>query len=102
MLLFLLACARLEEGDYAVDYSVVSVDTCDLYQGDPYFQSWASADGATARYHQGPGQRDLVRLVDIDGQLLIIDAATWPELPSAEHDEALALLDSMTFELASS
>ncbi len=73
--------------------------TCDLYQGTPYFQSWASADGSTARYHQGPGQRDLVRLVDVDGELLIVDVMTWPELPSSERDELGALLDSMTFEL---
>jgi hypothetical protein len=74
--------------------------TCDLYKGTPSFQSWASADGSTARYHQGPGQRDLVRLVDVDGELFIVDVMTWPELPPSERDESEALLDSMTFELA--
>jgi hypothetical protein len=78
----------------------LDLTTCDPYNGTPYFQSWASADGATARYHQGPGQRDLVRLVDVDGELLIVDAMTWPELPPSEHDELQALLDSMSFELA--
>ena len=74
--------------------------TCDVFEGTRYFQSWASADGSTARYHQGPGQRDLVRLVDVDGDLFIIDAATWPELPPTERDELQTLLDSMTFEQA--
>lgn len=78
----------------------LDLSTCDLYEGSPYFQSWASADGSIARYHQGPGQRDLVRLVDVDGQLLIIDVATWPELPAEEHDQIASLLDSMAFELA--
>ncbi|MET1002987.1 MAG: hypothetical protein ABWZ15_14340, partial [Acidimicrobiia bacterium] len=42
----------------------LNMATCDIFEGTRYFQSWASADGSTARYHQGPGQRDLVRLVD--------------------------------------
>ncbi len=29
----LAACVRLEEGDYFVDYSPVTVDSCDLYGG---------------------------------------------------------------------
>lgn len=75
----------------------IDVSACDEYEGTPYFQSWASADGSTARYHQGPGQRDLVRLVDVDGMLLIVDVATWPELTAAAHDEIASILDSMTF-----
>jgi hypothetical protein len=70
---------------------------CDVYEGTPYFQSWASADGQTARYHQGPGQRDRIRLVDVDGDLLIIDTATWPELPPDLEAELLTVLDSMRF-----
>jgi hypothetical protein len=50
---------------------------------------------------RGPGQRDLVRLVDVDGELFIIDVMTWPELPPGEHEEIHELLDSMTFELRS-
>jgi hypothetical protein len=76
----------------------LDLSTCDLFEGEPSFQSWASADGQVARYHQGPGQRDLVRLVDVDGELLIIDVMTWPELPPNEHDHLEELLDSMTFE----
>ena len=75
------------------------ISMCDSYEGEPSFQSWASADGSTARYHQGPGQRDRVRLIDVDGELVIVDVATWPELPADEHDEILSVLDSMTFEV---
>lgn len=75
----------------------LDITQCDVYEGTPYFQSWASAGGETARYHQGPGQRDLVRLVDVDGELLIVDAATWPELPADLQDELIRVLDSMRF-----
>lgn len=75
----------------------LDITQCDVYEGKPYFQSWESADGETARYHQGPGQRDLVRLVDVDGELLIVDAATWPELPADLHAELMKVLDSMRF-----
>jgi hypothetical protein len=77
----------------------IDIAECDVYDGTAYFQSWASADGQTARYHQGPGQRDLVRLVDVDGELLIVDAATWPELPADLQNELTAVLDSMRFEI---
>lgn len=76
----------------------VDIAQCDVYDGKPYFQSWSSADGETARYHQGPGQQDRIRLVDIDGELLIVDAATWPELPADLEAELLTVLDSMRFE----
>ncbi len=71
--------------------------TCDTDHGDPYFLSWAygPADG---RYQQGPGQRDLIRIIDVDGVLLLIDATYWPELPADTYAEMLDVLDSMTFE----
>ncbi|MES2643996.1 MAG: hypothetical protein V4850_31190 [Myxococcota bacterium] len=33
LLALLVGCVRLEEGDYTLDYSVVTVDTCNLYDG---------------------------------------------------------------------
>lgn len=33
LLALLVACVRLEEGDYELDYDPVKVDTCDLYDG---------------------------------------------------------------------
>jgi hypothetical protein len=35
--------------------------------------------------------------VDVDGELLIIDAATWPELPADLEADLLTVLDSMRF-----
>jgi hypothetical protein len=49
--------------------------------------------------NQGPGQQDRIRIVDVDGELLIIDAATWPELPADLEAELLTVLDSMRFAL---
>jgi hypothetical protein len=73
--------------------------TCDLYEGDGFFQSWHYGSGESARYHQGPGQQDLIRLVDVDGRLVIIDAATWPELPDGTRAELMAVLDSLSIDL---
>lgn len=39
------------------------------------FRSWGT--DADARSHQGPGQRDLVWAVDLGGQRLVIDAASF-------------------------
>ncbi len=33
LLALLVACVRLEEGDYELDYQPVKVDTCNLYDG---------------------------------------------------------------------
>jgi hypothetical protein len=52
-----------------------------------------------ARYHQGAGQHDLVRLIDVDGVLVVVDATFWPELPAETHAEMTRVLDSMRFEL---
>ncbi len=77
----------------------IALSQCDKYEGGGYFQSWHYGTGESARYHQGPGQQDLVRLVDIDGRLVIIDAATWPQLPDETRVEMTAVLDSISFEL---
>jgi len=73
----------------------IEFSTCDEHDGTSYFQSWHYGSGQEARYHQGPGQRDLVRLVDVDGELVIIDATFWPEVPEATHAEMMAVLDSI-------
>jgi hypothetical protein len=67
--------------------------TCDAGQ----FRSW----GYNVRFHQGPGQRDLIRLLDIDGLLVIIDADSWPETPDEVRADLDRVLDSMTFERTS-
>ena len=68
------------------------------------FRSWAIDNDA--RFAQGPGQRDLVWAVDIDGAGvidvvppppggLIIDAATFPGTPASVMSEINAILDSI-------
>jgi hypothetical protein len=79
----------------------IVLSACDQYEGDGFFQSWHYGSGESARYHQGPGQQDLIRLVDVDGRLVIIDAATWPQLPDETRAELMAVLDSLSIDLPS-
>ncbi len=66
------------------------------------FASWAGGGEPTSagpsRYHQGPGQIDEVWILDVDGELIVVDAMYGAET-SAEHlAELHAILESMTFE----
>lgn len=50
------------------------------------------------RYHQFPGQIDELQIVDVNGEVAVIDA-TWSEAtPASALAELRAILDSMTFE----
>jgi hypothetical protein len=51
-----------------------------------------------ARYHQGPGQIDELWIVDVDGELVVIDAAYYEGTPQAVVDELRAIVESITFE----
>jgi hypothetical protein len=51
-----------------------------------------------ARYHQDPGQIDQVWIVDVDGELIVTDAAYYEGTPQVVRDERDAILDSITFE----
>ncbi len=54
--------------------------------------------GATgARYHQDPGQIDKLWIVDVDGELAVIDAAYYDGTPQAVVDELEAIVHSITF-----
>lgn len=74
------------------------IDFADCDGGE--FRSWGPDAGA--RSHQGPGQRDLVWVVthgaeDVrqPGDLLVIDAATFPGTPTDVVTEIEAILDSL-------
>ena len=95
---FTQGAARAVEIQLSVPNDIV-LSQCDKYKGSGYFQSWHYGTGEGARYHQGPGQQDLIRLVDVDGRLVIIDTATWPQLPDDTRVEMTAVLDSISFEL---
>ncbi|HEX6128701.1 MAG TPA: hypothetical protein VF071_06745 [Candidatus Limnocylindria bacterium] len=64
------------------------IDFADCDEGK--FQSW------NGRYHQGPGQRDLVWAIDVAGPLLIIDAASFPGTSASDQAELASVLDSIT------
>jgi hypothetical protein len=66
------------------------------------FASWAGGgdprDSGPSRYHQGPGQIDEVWILDVDGELIVVDAMYGADT-SAEHlAELHAILESMTFD----
>jgi len=64
-----------------------------------YFGSWAvPGDPTPSRYHQGPGQIDLLWIVDLDGVLTVMDASHYDQTPANDVDELRAIVESMTFE----
>jgi hypothetical protein len=50
------------------------------------------------RYHQDPGQIDELWIVDVDGELAVIDTGYYEGTPQIVRDELAAIVDSMTFE----
>lgn len=66
------------------------------------FASWAGGgdplESGPSRYHQGPGQIDEVWILDVDGELIVIDAMYGDETPAEDVAELHAILESMTLE----
>lgn len=56
----------------------------------------AGAD--SARYHQDPGQIDKLWIIDVDGELVIIDVAWYDGTPQSVIDELETIVASLTFE----
>jgi hypothetical protein len=52
----------------------------------------------SARYHQDPGQIDLVWVLDVNGELVIIDIAYYEGTPESVLDEAGAIVESATLD----
>ena len=68
--------------------------TCD--QG--FFGSWGVASEPTpGRYHQDPGQIDEVWVLDVAGQLLVIDTTYYAGTPAEHVAEIRAIVESATF-----
>ncbi|MDP8904502.1 MAG: hypothetical protein M3N29_04185 [Chloroflexota bacterium] len=68
----------------------LDVADCDLGQ----FRSWGPE--TQARYHQGPGQHDLVWAIDVlPSARLIVDAASFPDTPPEVLSEIESILDSI-------
>ena len=66
------------------------------------FASWAGGgepqSAGPSRYHQGPGQIDELWILDVDGELIVIDAMYGAETPAEHVDELHAILESITFD----
>jgi hypothetical protein len=53
-----------------------------------------------ARFHQDPGQIDLLSVLDVDGELVIIDVGYYEGTPESVLDEMGAIVESATLERA--
>jgi hypothetical protein len=49
------------------------------------------------RYHKGPGQIDTLRVVQVDGMLVVIDSAAYAATPLADAAELDAIANSTVF-----
>ena len=54
--------------------------------------------GSAARGHQGPGQIDELWILDVDGDIVVLDAMYRPDTPAALLDELRSIAESATFE----
>lgn len=73
----------------------VVFNECD--QGE--FGSWGGdSHPSPIRYHQDPGQIDKLWIVDVDGELVVIDGAHYEGTPQEVVDELEAIVESANFE----
>ena len=76
-------------------------DECDPSTAEPQprFCTLAAAEAADCqRSHQFPGQIDELWIVDVNGQLMVVDGMYSDETPPEDVAELRAILASMTFE----
>jgi hypothetical protein len=64
------------------------------------FGSWAysSIEPTPARFHQGPGQIDEIWVLDVDGQIVVVDWSHYAGTSQADVDELHAIVESTTFD----
>jgi hypothetical protein len=62
------------------------------------FASYGVPGDDPARWHQGPGQIDELWILDVDGQIVIINAMYRPDTPAELIEEMRAIAESATFE----
>ena len=67
-----------------------SASLCDGGQ----YKSWTLADGGD-RYNQGPGQHDLLDILDVNGQMLVIKRSFYQVNTAADRAELQAIIDSI-------
>ena len=80
--------------DMDYDESKTSSDgfvDCDLGQ----FRTWNSPAGTDVRGQQGPGQRDDVYILDVNGTRVVVNVAYFPALPQPQMGELESIVQSM-------
>ena len=80
--------------DMDYDESKTSSDgfvDCDLGQ----FMTSNNPAGNNVRVQQGPGQRDDVYILDVNGTRVELDVAYYPDLPQADLDEIESIVQSV-------
>jgi hypothetical protein len=68
----------------------VNIAACD----QATYKSFTDANGGD-RYNQGPGQHDLLDILDVNGQTLVIDRVFYPANTAADRAELQAIFDSI-------
>ena len=64
-----------------------------------YYISWPQRDPpGGGRYHQGPGQRDRLWILEVDGVRLVVDASYFPETSAADRAELWRIVRSVHVE----
>jgi hypothetical protein len=71
----------------------IDLDRC----WDTEFVLW-SARPTGGRYVQGPGQIDMLWILDVDGTRLVIDAGYFPATSSEEREELMGIVESVRIE----
>jgi len=66
-------------------------------EGHTDFISWIGKDGGH-RYHKGPGERDRLWILDVEGQTTVIDISWAASAPSGIRDELIAIVETLEFE----
>ena len=68
----------------------VKIAACD----QATYKSFTDASGGD-RYNQGPGQHDLLDILDVNGKTLVIDRVFYPANTAADRAELQAIFDSI-------
>jgi len=61
------------------------------------FDSWTSPNG-DARYQQGPGQQDLLWILDVEGHRMVIDGWHMPGATKQQVDQITRMVKTLTFQ----
>jgi hypothetical protein len=68
----------------------VTIAACDGGQ----YKSWTDTSGGD-RYNQGPGQHDLLDILDVNGRTLVVERSFYPANTAADLAELQAIVDSI-------